>query len=113
MRNILYCLAIRNPYLGYCQGLNFIAYFILLYITDDEIEAFWIFVYMLESILPIDYYTNIKNTNALLKMLDEYIIVTEKDIHKKFKKIGMETTQILGISWFITLFSNNVNTKVQ
>ena len=29
LRNLLQAFARRNPFLGYCQGLNFIAYFIL------------------------------------------------------------------------------------
>jgi hypothetical protein len=29
LRNVLVAFSRRNPYIGYCQGLNFIAFFLL------------------------------------------------------------------------------------
>jgi hypothetical protein len=39
LRNVLYSIVIRNPTIGYCQGMNFIAAR-LLYCMKEE-EAFW------------------------------------------------------------------------
>lgn len=47
----------RNPFIGYCQGLNFIAYFLLTMQFQEE-EAFWILSQITETIIPMDYYTN-------------------------------------------------------
>ncbi len=88
MKNILYALAIRNPNLVYCQGLNFIAYFIIKNITDNEDEAFWILVHIMECLLPIDFYTNIKNIHAFVQILDEYLKIQQKDVWKKIIKFG-------------------------
>ena len=41
LRNLLVAFSRRNPYIGYCQGLNFIAYFLLIMQFNEE-EAFWI-----------------------------------------------------------------------
>ncbi len=40
--------------MGYCQGMNFIAGIMLLFL--DEESAFWLLCALLEYILPADYY---------------------------------------------------------
>ena len=57
MRNVLKVYARRNPSMGYCQGLNFIAAFILQCEFSEE-ETFWLLSVIIEEILPIDYYTS-------------------------------------------------------
>ena len=39
--NVLTAFSRRNPYVGYCQGLNFVAYFLLTMQFSEE-EAFWL-----------------------------------------------------------------------
>ena len=41
LTNVLLAFSRRNPYVGYCQGLNFVAYFILTMQFTEE-EAFWL-----------------------------------------------------------------------
>lgn len=41
LSNILTAFSRRNPYVGYCQGLNFVAYFLLTMQFSEE-EAFWL-----------------------------------------------------------------------
>ncbi len=57
MKNVLIAFSRRNPFIGYCQGLNFIAFFLLTMQFTEE-EAFFLLSTMLESIIPMDYYTN-------------------------------------------------------
>jgi len=56
LRNVLYSIVIRNPTIGYCQGMNFIAAR-LLYCMKEE-EAFWTMTQIVECYLPLDYYSN-------------------------------------------------------
>ena len=56
LRNILFAYTKRNPTVGYCQGMNFVAGR-LLQILDDEEDVFWVLTCLLESILPVDYYS--------------------------------------------------------
>ena len=58
LKNILMCYSIRNTTVGYCQGMNFIVGRLLL-IMDNEEQAFWIFVQIIEKILPIFYYSDL------------------------------------------------------
>lgn len=41
MHKVLQAYARRNPYVGYCQGMNFILHFIMTMGFEDE-ECFWI-----------------------------------------------------------------------
>ena len=54
LKNILIAYSRRNCTLGYCQGFNYIVGKLLKVIKDEE-NVFWIFVQILENILPINY----------------------------------------------------------
>ena len=56
LKRILLAYSKRNSSIGYIQGFNFIVDKILRFVDDEE-KAFWIFVVMLEDILPINYYS--------------------------------------------------------
>ena len=51
MRRVLLAYARRNPEVAYCQGMNFIAASLLLFVDDEE-EAFWLLSFLVEEVLP-------------------------------------------------------------
>eukprot|EP00013_Stygamoeba_regulata_P019278 CAMPEP_0177644690 /NCGR_PEP_ID=MMETSP0447-20121125/8826_1 /TAXON_ID=0 /ORGANISM="Stygamoeba regulata, Strain BSH-02190019" /LENGTH=689 /DNA_ID=CAMNT_0019147075 /DNA_START=20 /DNA_END=2089 /DNA_ORIENTATION=- len=55
LQHILLAYSIRNPVIGYCQAMNYIAAFILLFLPDEE-KAFWVLVTVVEDVL-LDYFT--------------------------------------------------------
>ncbi len=56
LRNILLAFSIRNPSIGYCQAMNYIAAFILIHFEEEH--AFWVLTALIEDILPVDFYAN-------------------------------------------------------
>lgn len=48
LQNVLMCYSIRNPQIGYCQSMNFIAGLFLLFL--DEESAFWLLATLVISI---------------------------------------------------------------
>ncbi|KAG7277960.1 hypothetical protein CRUP_022130 [Coryphaenoides rupestris] len=56
LQRILLAFSWQNPTIGYCQGLNRLAAIGLLVLQDEE-EAFWCLVAVVEFIMPQDYYT--------------------------------------------------------
>ena len=56
LRNILYSFTIRNISLNYCQGLNTIVGYLLKKMDFSEEKVFYLFLILLEQILPYDYY---------------------------------------------------------
>jgi hypothetical protein len=57
LRNILFTFIKRNPTIGYCQGMNFIAANLLKYFNEEE--SFWLFTIIMEDLLPMDYYSGL------------------------------------------------------
>jgi len=55
MRRVLLAYAVRNPTIGYCQSMNFLACLLLLHMEEER--AFWALSSLLENILPPDYYS--------------------------------------------------------
>jgi hypothetical protein len=58
LKNILICYSTRNTSVGYCQGMNFIGGRLLLIMGNEE-QAFWLFIEIMEKILPVIYYSEL------------------------------------------------------
>ena len=58
LKNVLICYSIRNTSVGYCQGMNFIGGRLLLIMGSEE-QTFWLFIIIMENILPIIYYSEL------------------------------------------------------
>ena len=56
LKNVLYTYVKRNPTVGYCQGMNFIVGRLLQYMNEEE--TFWTLAMIIETILPMDYFSN-------------------------------------------------------
>lgn len=57
MRRIFVAYTKRNPIVGYCQGMNFIVGRLIKFLSEED--TFWVFTQLIESILPLDYYTHL------------------------------------------------------
>lgn len=68
MERILFSFARRNPYIGYCQGVNFILNFIITMQFTEE-ESFWLLASVLEETIPFSYYTNMSGVAADIKII--------------------------------------------
>lgn len=54
LRRLLQAYAYRNPSIGYCQSMNYLAAILLLHMPEEN--AFWAMASLIEDILPFDYY---------------------------------------------------------
>jgi Rab-GTPase-TBC domain len=54
LQRLLTAFAVRNPEIGYCQSLNFVAGMLLLHLPEED--AFWILDVIVNEILPPGYY---------------------------------------------------------
>lgn len=100
LRNILNAISIYNN--GYCQGMNFIAGFLLKLTNFDEIQTFYIFKNILNDIKGY-----FENDFPLLKknmyIFDSYFKELYPKLYKHFKKVELYNELWIG-KWFQSLF---------
>ena len=105
LKNILMAYTRRNSKIGYCQGFNFIVAKLLLLFKNEQ-DVFWLFVQIIENILPCDYYSELVgimgDCSLCLKILKE----SNKKIMKKFEGFEIILNNLL-YKWFISLFVEN------
>lgn len=112
LKNILLAYSRRNVSIGYCQGFNFIVGR-LLKEFDNEEESFWMFVQIIEHILPISYYSElmgvIVDTSILQVLVKKYF----PDLQDHFKRLDYESNlDNLIYQWFVSLFIQNTNKEM-
>ena len=106
MRRVLGAYALRNPSVGYCQSMNFVAAALLLALptsADGEEEIFWVLSAIVEDVLP-EYYTR---TMRALKADAETLGVLIEDC---LPEVGTLMTSLgvvphmLCVEWFLKVF---------
>lgn len=99
----------RNPTIGYCQGLNFIVAHLLRYLQEEE--AFWVLCCLLETILPIDYYSSMIGIMIDQKVFSSLVKAIDPQLCNYLKQINLDPS-LVSLQWFICLFSNNLQPDV-
>lgn len=69
LRRVLSAYVLRNPTIGYCQGMNNIVAKLIQ--AMDEEDAFWTFCQTIEQILPLDYYSNMLGVLVEQQVLEQ------------------------------------------
>lgn len=110
LKNILECYSLRNPNIGYCQGLNFIAA-TLLSLGFSEIESFWLFVQILENYTPTHYYNSMAGVILDQKVFDNIFVRKLQKLANALEGLGIESC-LFTVQWFICMFSFNFDKEV-
>ena len=109
LRKILKCINYLFQKIGYCQGMNYIAAFLLQIFNYDEEKTFIFMVGILEN---TEFGTLFENDLKLLKIyffiVDKIIEIFLPKIHKIFLKESI-LTNFFAPSWFLTIFTNISN----
>lgn len=109
LRNILLAYSRRNISIGYCQGFNFIVGRIFK-ITRNEENTFWIFVQIIESILPLSYYSELSGIIVDTSILHILLKMYHQDLYDYLVALNYDLSinNIL-YKWFVSLFIQNIN----
>ncbi|XP_017312813.1 growth hormone-regulated TBC protein 1-A [Ictalurus punctatus] len=100
--NVLLAYGHHNQAVGYCQGMNFIAGYLLL-ITKDEEKSFWLMEALLGRILP-DYYTPaMLGLKTDQEVLGELVKVKVPAVWQAMVEHNVMWTLVVS-RWFICLF---------
>lgn len=106
LTNVLMAFSRRNPYVGYCQGLNFVANFLITMQFTEE-EAFWILSNIIEIVIPMDYYTNMIGVVTDQQLFLAILAQLHPEITRKFDEVGLDPS-VLSIEWFVCLFTSSL-----
>ncbi|KAG8825586.1 hypothetical protein FRC18_010247 [Serendipita sp. 400] len=105
LRSVLGAYSLRNPAVGYCQGMNLVASTLLLVFADQQ-EAFWVFVAILERILPPDFFSpSLLVSRACPLVLLDYVEEYLPKLFKHLNDLGIDLPAIC-FSWFLSLFTD-------
>ncbi|KAI5629554.1 growth hormone-regulated TBC protein 1-A [Silurus asotus] len=100
--NVLLAYGHHNKAVGYCQGMNFIAGYLLI-ITKDEEKSFWLMEALLSRILP-DYYTPaMLGLKTDQEVLGELVRVKVPAVWQAMVENNVMWTLVVS-RWFICLF---------
>ena len=119
LKRVLLAYARWNKEIGYCQGFNVIAALLLQVTCGDDEAAFKIMVYLIDHVLPSNYFSN--NLQALsvdmavfrdlLKMklpkLSRTLDQLQKEANQNLIGSNYEPplTNVFTMQWFLTLFA--------
>lgn len=102
LRNVLIAIAHYKKSVGYCQGLNYIVGMLLL-ITKNENEAFWLLVEIIERLVPDFYSTRMMGLRVECSVLMDLLSTKHPDLYAHFQLHGMDLN-LTSSKWFICLF---------
>ncbi|KAI1471152.1 TBC-domain-containing protein [Daldinia caldariorum] len=105
LNEVLRAYARHNPEVGYCQGMNLIAANLLLIMPSAE-DAFWVFVSIIERILPQGYYDHsLMASRADQHVLRQYVSQILPKLSQHLDALSIEL-EALTFQWFLSVFTD-------
>ncbi|KAI8886133.1 TBC-domain-containing protein, partial [Backusella circina FSU 941] len=116
LRRILLAFSIHSPHIGYCQSLNYLAGFFLLFVDNEE-EAFWMLVTTVHDYFPENMYDSTMegaNIDQAVLMMFVYEkmpgiwnkMTGGKDFWESERTDGLPSITLVTCHWFLTIFIN-------
>ena len=106
LSNVLIAYSRRNCKIGYCQGFNLIVAKLLLIFEEED--AFWLFVQIIENILPCEYYSELVGIMGDCSLCLKILMESNKKVMLKIKGFEVILNNLL-YKWFISLFVENTS----
>lgn len=110
LKNILMAYSFRNPNIGYCQGMNFLAGRFLT-LGFSEVEAFWLMVQLIERYLPFEYFSTMTGVLIDQKIFDFLLRTRLSKIANLFDSLDINSS-LITVQWFTCIFANTFSPKV-
>ncbi|CBN76998.1 conserved unknown protein [Ectocarpus siliculosus] len=105
LRNVLRCTSTFVPDVGYVQGMNFVCRSVLQVFQDEE-EAFWVFVGMLQRFRLRELYCpGMPLLRLRFFQLNRLLMWHLPELYDHFEACGVQTN-LYATSWFVTLLSD-------
>ncbi|GAB5034140.1 gtpase activator nb4s calmodulin-binding protein partial [Nannochloropsis oceanica] len=103
LRRVLRTYALRNPSVGYCQGMNFIAGLLLLVVSEET--AFWSLAHMCEEVSPLCFSPPLLGTRADMRALGELLKAELPALYRHCDGLYLNLELMAG-HWLLVYFIN-------
>eukprot|EP01119_Soliformovum_irregulare_P023401 TRINITY_DN8163_c0_g1_i4.p1 TRINITY_DN8163_c0_g1~~TRINITY_DN8163_c0_g1_i4.p1 ORF type:complete len:1110 (-),score=273.11 TRINITY_DN8163_c0_g1_i4:85-3414(-) len=101
LRNVLVAYAGRNPEIGYCQAMNIISSYLLIYMKEED--AFWVLSTVCEDLVVDVYHRSLVGTIVDEKVIDTLVGKFLPDLNAHLKKLGAPLGMVAQ-PWFLCLY---------
>jgi Rab-GTPase-TBC domain len=109
LTRVLAAFSLHDSEIGYCQGLNFVAGFLLLFMPEEY--AFWTLDVMVNEILPPFFYTNsLLGVHIEQRVCAHLVEECFPNITEILSNAGI-TLQVITVEWFMCLFCTTLPTN--
>ncbi|NXH98218.1 TBD2A protein, partial [Pachycephala philippinensis] len=107
LRRVLLAFSWHNPAIGYCQGLNRLAAVALLVLEDEE-SAFWCLVYIVENLMPADYYSETLITSQVdQRVFKDFLSEKLPRLMAHFEHYRIDVS-LITFNWFLVAFVDSL-----
>lgn len=105
LRRVLQAYSLRNPAIGYCQSMNFLAA-VLLHHMEEE-EAFWVLVAMVEELTPHYHTRSMSGSRADQRVFSDLVQQKLPALYQHMRVLGVDFEPFT-LKWFLCLFLNTL-----
>jgi len=106
LRRVLTAYAMRNPKVGYCQGMNFAAGALFL-VLDSEEEVYWAMAMLVERLFPRYFEHMVLGSMIDQCVFAEFLAALMPDVTVQLETLGVELP-VICMHWFNSLFVETV-----
>ncbi|GAM88558.1 hypothetical protein ANO11243_065920 [Dothideomycetidae sp. 11243] len=111
LRELLLAFLARRPEIGYCQGMNLIAGYLLLCLPTTE-SAFWVFVYLIEHPLSDIYFdATLRGASIEICVLRSFIDELVPRLGRKLATESVEARESAPYNWFLTAYASALSVE--
>ncbi|TRY90065.1 hypothetical protein DNTS_031578 [Danionella cerebrum] len=111
LERVLQAFSWHNPTIGYVQGLNRLAAIALLVLQDEE-EAFWCLLVIIEHIMPQNYYTkDLVGCRADQRVLRDLMYEKLPRLSAHLQTLRVDIS-LITVEWFLVLFVDSLPSRI-
>ncbi|KAI4885042.1 hypothetical protein NFI96_017716, partial [Prochilodus magdalenae] len=111
LHRVLLAFAWQNPTVGYCQGLNRIAALALLVMQNEE-DAFWCLVAIVQVLMPQDYYTKtLLASQADQRVFKEFMADKLPRLVAHLEEHNVDVS-LITFNWFMVVFVESLPSDI-
>jgi len=105
LRRILRAYAVRNPVLGYCQSMNFIAGGLLIFMEEEH--AFWMLSWIVEELLNGYFTKTMVGLQVDTALFEKFLKKHLPELSKHLNALGFSNI-FCTVQWFLCMYLNNL-----